>query len=91
MVPVYNGGDHPPVQPRSRWQRFRRFIRRCFTAREDDTGLGAAIESLLAQTWPIDKIVVMPNGCTDNTSEIAHRYPVTVWDLPKTRTRKPAS
>ncbi len=45
--------------------------------------LGPAIESLLAQTWPIDKIVVMPNGCTDNTSEVAHRYPVTVWDLPK--------
>ena len=46
-------------------------------------GLGPAIESLLAQTWPIDEIVVMPNGCTDNTSEVAHRYPVTVWDLPK--------
>ena len=25
----------------------------------------------------------MPNGCTDNTAEVARRYPVTVWEMPK--------
>ena len=48
-----------------------------------ETDLGPAIESLLDQTWPIDEIVVMPNGCTDNTAEVARRYPVTVWEMPK--------
>jgi len=45
--------------------------------------VGPAIESLLAQTRRIDQIVVMPNGCTDSTAEIAARYPVTVWEMPR--------
>ncbi len=49
--------------------------------------IGATIEALLAQTVPVD-IVVLPNGCTDNTAEIARSYPVHVMEFPRLEHKK---
>lgn len=45
--------------------------------------IAATIEAALNQTRPADQIVVIPNGCTDNTAAIARQYPVTVMELPR--------
>lgn len=45
--------------------------------------IAATIEAVLAQTRPADHVVVIPNGCTDQTAAIARRYPVTVMELPR--------
>lgn len=45
--------------------------------------IGATIESVLAQARPADKVVVIPNGCTDDTADVARSYPVTVMELPR--------
>lgn len=52
-------------------------------AHNEEDGIAAAISSLLAQTRRPDTIIVVPNGCTDRTAEIARSYPVVVWDLPR--------
>ena len=41
-----------------------------------DGFLGEAIESALAQTRPPNEIIVIDNGSTDRTPEVAARYPV---------------
>jgi biofilm PGA synthesis N-glycosyltransferase PgaC len=50
--------------------------------------LGPAIESLLAQTWPIDEIVIMSDNSIDGTVEVASRYPVTVVESTSNRYKK---
>lgn len=50
--------------------------------------IGPTIESVLAQTRPADEVLVIPNGCTDDTSAIARRYPVSVLELPRLEHRK---
>ena len=55
--------------------------------------LGATLDSLLAQKRPADRIIVIPNGCTDETPDIAWSYAeqyenVTVLELPKLKHRK---
>ena len=54
-------------------------------AHNEADGLGPAIESLLAQTRPLDEIIVIPNGCAPSCrcAQIARTYPVTVWELPR--------
>lgn len=50
--------------------------------------IGATIEALLAQSRVPDRIIVIPNGCTDDTASIAGSYPVTVLELPKLEHKK---
>ncbi len=50
--------------------------------------IGATIEGLISQDYVPNKIVVIPNGCTDDTAEVASRYPVTVMALPRLPHRK---
>lgn len=40
----------------------------------EEDQIGQTIESLLAQTHRIDRILVIPNNCTDRTPDIALRY-----------------
>jgi poly-beta-1,6-N-acetyl-D-glucosamine synthase len=57
-------------------------------AHNEEESLGATIEALLAQDRPADEVVVIPNGCTDGTADVARRYPVTVVELPRLEHRK---
>lgn len=55
--------------------------------------IAATIEALLAQTRIPDRIVVIPNGCSDNTAEIAREYAnvspsVIVLEFPKLEHKK---
>jgi len=44
-------------------------------AHDEAVGIGATIEALLAQTRPLDAIIVIGDNCTDDTVAIASRYP----------------
>lgn len=57
-------------------------------AHNEAGSIGATIEAALNQERPADEIVVIPNGCTDNTAEIARQYPVTVLELLRLEHRK---
>jgi biofilm PGA synthesis N-glycosyltransferase PgaC len=57
-------------------------------AHNEASSIAATIEAALAQDRLPDLIVVIPNGCTDDTADIARRYPVTVMELPKLAHRK---
>lgn len=47
----------------------------------ESSSIAITIETLLAQTVPFTQIIVIPNGCTDNTADIARQYPVTVLEF----------
>jgi cellulose synthase/poly-beta-1,6-N-acetylglucosamine synthase-like glycosyltransferase len=57
-------------------------------AYNEQDSIGATIEAILSQKRVPNRIVVIPNGCTDNTAEVARSYPVTVMELPKLEHRK---
>jgi len=57
-------------------------------AHNESGSIRDTIESLLSQTRLPDEIVIIPNGCTDDTADIAREYPVTVYELPKLAHRK---
>jgi biofilm PGA synthesis N-glycosyltransferase PgaC len=50
--------------------------------------IGATLDGLMFQSRPADRIVVIPNGCTDTTAWEARKYPVTVMELPRLEHRK---
>ena len=52
-----------------------------------DGFLGEAIESALAQTRPPNEIIVIDNGSTDRTPEVAARYPVRYIRVDESRHR----
>ena len=51
-------------------------------ARNEERGLPATLESLLAQTRPPDQIIVVDDGSTDRTGEVARSYGATVLRPP---------
>lgn len=57
-------------------------------AYNEAASIGATIEAILQQTRPADQVVVIPNGCTDTTADVARSYPVTVLELPRLEHRK---
>lgn len=57
-------------------------------AHNEEQTIAATIESVLTQQRLADDVVIVPNGCTDATAQIARRYPVTVMELPQLPHRK---
>jgi biofilm PGA synthesis N-glycosyltransferase PgaC len=57
-------------------------------AHNEASSIGTTIEALLAQTRPFDAIVVVGDNCTDDTVEIARRYPVEVMETAGNQHRK---
>ncbi|MDD9207367.1 glycosyltransferase family 2 protein, partial [Georgenia sp. 10Sc9-8] len=57
-------------------------------AHNESASIAATIEAVLAQDRLPDEVVVIPNGCIDDTADIARRYPVTVLELPALAHRK---
>jgi cellulose synthase/poly-beta-1,6-N-acetylglucosamine synthase-like glycosyltransferase len=57
-------------------------------AYNEEASIGRTLDGLMLQSRPADQIVVIPNGCTDQTAWIARQYPVTVMELPRLEHRK---
>ena len=57
-------------------------------AHNEQESIAATIEALLDQERPANEIVVIANGCQDQTATISRRYPVKVLDLPMLKHRK---
>jgi len=57
-------------------------------AHNEERDLPATLQALQAQERPADLVVVIPNGCTDATEQVARRYPFTVLALPALPHRK---
>lgn len=57
-------------------------------AHNEAAAIGATLTAITAQDRPADLVVVIPNGCTDNTADVARTYPVEVCELPALPHRK---
>ena len=57
-------------------------------AYNESGSIGATLDGLMVQSRPADRIVVIPNGCSDSTAWEARKYPVTVMELPRLEHRK---
>lgn len=56
-------------------------------AYNEEDKIGDTIEALLSQTFPV-RVVVIPNGCSDSTADIASSYPVNVMSFAKLEHKK---
>ncbi|HEX5730902.1 glycosyltransferase, partial [Microbacterium sp.] len=52
-------------------------------AHNEERVIGACLDALIRQDVLGDEIIVVANGCTDRTAEVARGYGVTVIDLPQ--------
>ena len=57
-------------------------------AHNEAGSIGETLDALMIQTRLADQVVVIPNGCSDDTATIARKYPVTVMELPPLKHRK---
>lgn len=57
-------------------------------AYNEASSIAETLGALLGQTRVPDLIVAIPNGCTDNTADIARAFPVTVMELPRLQHKK---
>lgn len=57
-------------------------------AHNEAGSIQATLGALLAQDRLPDVVVVIPNGCSDDTAEIARQFPVIVEELPRLPHRK---
>lgn len=57
-------------------------------AHNEEEGIGNTIRSLLNQSRPLDEIVIISDNSTDETVQIARRYPVTVLETAGNTYRK---
>lgn len=52
--------------------------------------IAATVRALLAQTRPVDRLIVVPNNCSDDTAAIARAAGAEVWDMPGPNPHKKA-
>lgn len=57
-------------------------------AHNEQDSIAQTLDGLMGQTRMPDRIVIIPNGCTDRTADIARGYSVTVLELPSLPHRK---
>lgn len=57
-------------------------------AHNEAEALPATLRAILAQHRPADRVVVIPNGCTDDTASVARASGVDVLELPRLPHRK---
>ena len=57
-------------------------------AYNEANSIAQTLEGVMSQTRLADRVVVIPNGCTDDTASIARRYPVKVLELPVLENKK---
>ena len=50
-------------------------------AHNEADSIGATLDAILRQDRQADEVVVIANGCSDDTAEVARRYPVTTLEL----------
>lgn len=77
--------EHAPGAPRERLR-----IVTLIPAHDEADAIARTIDAVLAQERVPDHIVVIPNGCTDATAEIARGYgpSITVMELPRLEHKK---
>lgn len=57
-------------------------------AHNEEGSIAHTVSAVLDQERPADLVVVVPNGCSDRTAEIAREFPVEVLELPRLAHRK---
>lgn len=50
--------------------------------------IAETIQAILDQERKADQVIVIPNGCTDNTADVARQFPVEVYELPRLEHKK---